>query len=312
MHGDRGVGELGPDAVTGYQRDCVGQRNPPRADHSVCGAASVAGVTAVRGDSRGARSNATYALPVRRVRIHEPAVALSDLLLAVETGVCAVALARSAPGSDAPQRARRLHRSLVALFAASAAASLAGAGVHGLSSSKNDPREAGPLAHLAAAIGVAGLSAWRVGAALALQRGLARVLLMPVVALHAAYLTVVVRTSPPFRLALAMYAPSALFLRLALIRCLRDDRERRPAALALAALTVSTGAAVMQLRGVALHPRWFDHNATFHAVQAVAFALLFPAARGLVQAASDSTPGKRPPGSEHLSESPVRGVASTR
>ncbi len=25
--GDRGIGKLGPDAVTGYQRDCVGQRN---------------------------------------------------------------------------------------------------------------------------------------------------------------------------------------------------------------------------------------------------------------------------------------------
>ena len=64
---------------------------------------------------------------------------------------------------------------------------------------------------------------------LALQPGLARVLLVPVVAVHAAYLAVVVRTRPPFGLALAMYAPDALFLRLALIRCLRDDAERRPA-----------------------------------------------------------------------------------
>jgi len=208
-------------------------------------------------------------------------------MLAVETGVCALALASRAPASDAPQRARRVHRSFVALFGASAVASLAGAAVHGLSASSEDPRRLIFWRASLAAIGVAGLSAWNAGAALALRGGGARVINAPVVAAHIAYLGLVVRRRPPFRLALAMYAPNALFLRLALINCLRDDRERRPAALALAALTVSTGAAVIQLRGIGLHPRWFDHNATFHSVQALAFALLYPAARGLVRAASD-------------------------
>lgn len=177
------------------------------------------------------------------------------------------------------------------MFGASAAASLAGAGVHGLSASRDDPGRLVLWRASLAMIGLAGLSAWQVGAALALQRRLASVLLVPVLALYAAYLTVVMRTRAPFRLALAIYAPSALFLRVALIRSLRRDGERAPAALGLVSLTVSTAAAAMQVRGVAINQRWFDHNATFHSVQGIAFALLYAAARGLVRGASSDSNG---------------------
>jgi hypothetical protein len=226
--------------------------------------------------------------PLRRVRIHEPAVALTDLLLAIETAVCAVALLRGSPPSDAPKRSRDLHRWLIALYAASAAASLAGAAVHARDASRQDPRRLHLWRASLASIGVAGYSAWQVGASLALGRDVRRVLLAPVTALHVAYLVVVVRTRPPFRLALAIYGPDALSLCLALLSRLPEDRERRPAALALLAFTVSTAAAVMQVRGFALQPRWFDHNATFHTVQAVAFALLLPAAQGLVRASASA------------------------
>jgi hypothetical protein len=140
---------------------------------------------------------------------------------------------------------------------------------------------------------LASLFAWHVGVTLSLRGSAARNVLVPVYIVHLAYLVVVVRTNPPFRLALAMYAPSAFFLRLTLLSRLRVPAERRPAALALAALAVSTAAAVVQVRKIALHPRWFDHNATFHVIQAVSFAILYPAARGLVRAVQ-VVPAKSP------------------
>ena len=113
---------------------------------------------------------------------------------------------------------------------------------------------------------------------------------MPVYIVHLAYLVIVARTRPPFRLAMALYAPGAFFLCLAFLSRLRVPAERRPAALAVTAFAVSTAAAVIQVRKIALHPRWFDHNATFHAVQAVGFAMLYRSARGLLRAAQDTAP----------------------
>jgi hypothetical protein len=46
---------------------------------------------------------------------------------------------------------------------------------------------------------------------------------------------------------------------------------------------------VVQHRRIAFHSRYFDHNATFHTLQGLGYALLFPAARGLVSAAAGST-----------------------
>ena len=57
--------------------------------------------------------------------------------------------------------------------------------------------------------------------------------------------------------------------------------------LGLAASGMSAAAMVVQRRRIAIHPRYFDHNATFHTLQGLGYALLFPSARGLVRAATD-------------------------
>ena len=54
--------------------------------------------------------------------------------------------------------------------------------------------------------------------------------------------------------------------------------------LALAASGVTATAAVVQRRRIAIYCRRFDHNATFHTLQGLGYALLLPAARGLVRA----------------------------
>ncbi|MFV2062966.1 MAG: hypothetical protein ACC726_05560 [Chloroflexota bacterium] len=175
----------------------------------------------------------TEARPAKLLRLHEPAVALSDLALAVETSAYAIGVARHGRRSPSTDRSRDLRRWLIAYFASAAAASLAGAAVHGLSASKDDPKRLIFWRASLSSIGMASLSAWQFGAALSLQGNSARTLLAPVYVVHLAYLIVVWRTHPPFRLALALYVPSAFFLRLALLSRLRVPAERRPATMAL-------------------------------------------------------------------------------
>ncbi len=42
-------------------------------------------------------------------------------------------------------------------------------------------------------------------------------------------------------------------------------------------------AAGVQQLGIALHPVYFDHNALYHLIQAVAVLMLFLSARGIVR-----------------------------
>jgi len=221
------------------------------------------------------------------LRLHEPAVTLSDLALAVETSTFAIGLARYGRGSPRTDRSWGLQRWFVGYFASSAVASLAGAATHGLSESKEDPQRLRFWRASLVSIGVTSLCAWHLGASLSLPASTARALLLPVYVVHLAYLVVVVRTHPSFRLALALYAPSTFFLRLALISRLRADGERGPVTMALAALSVSTAAGIVQVSRRGLHPRRFDHNATFRVIQGFAITILYAAARGLIKTPSD-------------------------
>jgi len=132
-------------------------------------------------------------------------------------------------------------------------------------------------------IGVAGLSAWCLGALLALPRDAAlRVRRLAVVA-HGAYLAGLARTNPPYAVAIATYLPGALALGAGLASRLRDPVTRAAAAVALAGLGLTFGAAAVQVRRIAVHPRLFDHNATYHTIQAIAIACFYAAAGRFIQ-----------------------------
>ena len=247
-------------------------------------------LTGAVGPSGGAGrpSRGTVALlqsPTMRIRLHEPAVALTDLAIGVEAGIFAVALARTRPGAGAPTwQGHVLRRWFVVFFAATGVAALAGAALHGLFPDRDAAGRRRLWRISLGSIGVAGLSAWCLGAALALPRRAARRVERTAGVVHGVYLAGLSRTTPPYSVAIATYLPGALALGAGLVVRLRDPLARRPAALALAGLGLTFGAAAVQLRRVAVHPRFFDHNATYHAIQAVAVACFFVAARGFVQA----------------------------
>src|SRR5947208_1594961 len=85
------------------------------------GVPSGTGVTRAAGQPRA---------PTMRLRLHEPAVALTDLAIGVEAGICAIALARARSG-DAKRASREvsLRRWFVVFFGATALAAIVAAAI---------------------------------------------------------------------------------------------------------------------------------------------------------------------------------------
>ncbi|MFL5642349.1 MAG: DUF6962 family protein [Chloroflexota bacterium] len=219
-----------------------------------------------------------------RFRVHEPAVALTDLAIGVEAASFALLLTRA--GGDDDRRspeAVTARRWFVVFFAATSLAALTGAALHGLFVDREDPARRRLWRVSLGSIGIAGLSAWCLGAVLALPRASAVRLERTMIAVHAAYLALLSRTSPPYSVAIATYIPGSVALGVALVRGIADSAVRVPSSIALAGLSLTFGAAAIQVRRIAIHPRLFDHNATYHAIQAIAIACFYAAARGFIQ-----------------------------
>jgi hypothetical protein len=219
-----------------------------------------------------------------RVRVHEPAVALTDLAIGIEAGLFALllGLARRDDGRRSPE-AIAARRWFVVFFGATSVAALAGAALHGLFPGHDNPVRLRLWRVSLGSIGVAGLSAWCLGAVLALPHAAATTVQRAMIAAHAAYLVALSRTNPPFSVAIATYIPGSLALGAALARGLADPVVRAPSVIALAGLGLTFGAAAVQIRRIAIHPRLFDHNATYHAIQAAAIACFYAAARGFTR-----------------------------
>jgi hypothetical protein len=221
-----------------------------------------------------------------RIRLYEPAVALTDLAIGLESAAFARALVRQGARRPRPTgRAAESARWFVVFFASTSVAALAGAALHGLfSPNGTSPARRWLWRVSLGSIGVAGLSAWCLGATIALPREAAQRVRRAAMAVHVLYLLGLARTNPPYRIAIAVYLPGALALGAGLVRRLGDPVTRSASAIALTGLGMTFGAAAVQLRKIAVHPRLFDHNATYHTIQAIAVGCFFAAARKLIQA----------------------------
>lgn len=171
---------------------------------------------------------------------------------------------------------------MVLSFAATAVAAITGAALHGLFADDADPRRRALWRISLGAISVGGLSAWRIGVAATFTGTKARLVAAVATIPHALYLAFLTRLDPPYAVAIATYLPGAAMLSIGLVVRLRVSGARRSSAVGLLGLGLTFGAAVAQVRRIALHPRWFDHNATYHAIQAAAIACFYAASRGLV------------------------------
>jgi uncharacterized membrane protein len=198
----------------------------------------------------------------------EPDVTLTDYVLALECSVICWLLWRRA-AKESP-----LKIWAIVFFAATGAAALSGGTVHGffLDESQFGHRVLWPLTLLL--LGVAALSAWIIGAHLLLHGRGVRAISIAASIVFVGYGVVVVFVSQNFAVAIANYLPACLFL-LATLVVVSRRRPARPLVFGIAALVLTLVSGALQRARIGLHPDYFNHNALYHLLQAIALWLLF-------------------------------------
>lgn len=191
----------------------------------------------------------------------EPDVTVTDFLLSLEALAFAVWIARSA---TAP-----LQRWFVIFFGATALASLGGGLVHGFFS---DSRALWRLVLIA--LGIVSVAAWAIGARMVFSDRITYLITFAAWVEFVAYAFLVVFVTDAFAIAIANYLPSTLFLIVAFFTAYRSSTAR-PLVLGLGGLVLTLAAAGVQQSGIALHPKYFNHNALYHLLQAIALFLIF-------------------------------------
>ncbi len=210
--------------------------------------------------------------------LHEPAVALTDLGLALENTLFVFLL---------PWRGRDavLGRAFRLLFAALAIAASLGFLAHGFLIDKTSPPHQLAWTATLLAIGVAALATTMIAARLCCAAPAAQWVTRAALLLLLVYAVLVIAGVRRFGAAVTVYLPAIVFLLVAF--GIRYRRARAPAALhGVAGVVLSLVAAAVQQLGIGLHPIYLDHNALYHLIQALALGLLYLAGRGLLRPAT--------------------------
>ncbi|MGE0704168.1 MAG: hypothetical protein AB7F99_12625 [Vicinamibacterales bacterium] len=206
----------------------------------------------------------------------EPDVTLSDYALFVECIVFAWLILRTGTTSLSMRRWTSL------FFAFTAIAALLGGTVHGFFVENQTLPGRVLWKGSLLSIGAAALAAWGMGAHMRRDSPLARAVTRTAAIITALYSLVVIFVSDAFSVAIAGYLPAALFL-LASFASLSSDRTLRASSrLGIAGLLLTFAAAFVQQSRIALHSLYFNHNALYHLVQAVAVAMIFFSCRRLL------------------------------
>lgn len=210
------------------------------------------------------------------ITVHEPAVVLTDLGLAILGAWFARRLTGTASRGT-------LGRGPAVLMAGLASAAFWGAVFHGFFPGGTETLP-GFIAWIPVSLSIV------VAAAALLE--LALRLLVPalgertrrriVILYAAAFATIVLLVDESFGAIVRFYVPALLlFLIGATARAIREGGGWTSIALGLG---LSGGAALLQQLRVALHPVYFDHNALYHVVQAGALVLLYSGFRRVADA----------------------------
>jgi hypothetical protein len=207
------------------------------------------------------------------VILAEPDVVLTDYALTIESVILAWLLHRQIGNQGG------LRQWFIVFFCALGLASLAGGTSHGFIQDKTSLLHTLVWNGTLIAIGIAALSAWMIGACLIADAAVTRWLRGAAVTFFVIYCVVIVFVANTFQVAIIHYLPATLFLFATFgVQYLRR-RDGHLLSGTLGVLMTFVAAGVQQA-GIGLHPAWFDHNAFYHLIQAVALGFLFFAARG--------------------------------
>jgi hypothetical protein len=200
--------------------------------------------------------------------MNEPAVVLTDLGLAVLGGWLGWRLWKVAGQ-------RKLPRAGAVLLGGLASAAFWGAIFHAFFP-QDTATPGGFIAWIPVVLSILVVAATLLDLALRiLGPGLGPALRRTLVAIYAvAFIAVVLLVDESFSTIVRFYGPVILlFLAAAVWQAIRH--AGRGWGLIAAAFIFSAGAAMLQQAQVSLHPVYFDHNAVYHVVQAVAVVLLY-------------------------------------
>jgi hypothetical protein len=186
----------------------------------------------------------------------EPGVTITDYLLSLECAVFAWWCHR---------RQATAHGWYTAFFISLCLASLAGGTVHGFVPTGAWSEVLWSLVLLS--IGATAVTMWGVSTTLGCSRPTARLVMHVVAVLAAIYGCLVLTCVREFWITIAAYLPAALCMSWVYVQHLRSPG---PWAWGIAGVLMTFAAAGVQVARMPWHPPWFDHNALYHVLQAMA------------------------------------------
>ena len=205
--------------------------------------------------------------------IAEPDVALTDYALVVESFLFTFWIHRSHPSNS-------LKLWFVLLFGSIGLAALVGGTVHGFLTDSQSPASRVCWLMTMILLGITALSESGIAARLLFARQPGNVLIIGVALIFAIYVAIVLRNAS-FRIAVVDYLVGLVLLAIAFVQVYLRHRTR--AALAgVAGLLLTVGASAVQQAHISIDPRYFNHNALYHLLEAIALFLIYRAARFLI------------------------------
>lgn len=205
----------------------------------------------------------------------EPAVTITDFIVAAECAVVAAFMCR-APKSD-------LRSSFLMMFAGTGTGAFAGAMVHGFFADPASEIHVNLWLLTLASLGVMAVAGWCIGAVLLLPAKWVGIVQRVALLELLGYIFYISQYESGFAVALANYLPAVLFMMAGFIRVWRKTRAGAMLAGIAGLLLTFAGAAVQHFK-FAPHPVYFDHNALFHLIQFTAIILIYICARHLTGA----------------------------
>lgn len=202
-------------------------------------------------------------------------VALTDYGLFIINGLFFYGISRRA-FLDEPLRFHFL-----LFFGSVALASLAGGTVHGffLDETTLGYQILWPLSLIL--IGATGSACWIIGSILALPARWISRMKVSIIFLFCAYILASLKIQA-FWVAIAYYLPAALFLFSAFVHRYLKTKDRSTFQPVIGLLLTFAAAFVQQAR-LGFHPTYFNHNATYHLMQALGLWFIFLGAKHLVE-----------------------------
>ena len=204
----------------------------------------------------------------------EPDVTLTDYGLAIECALFAY-LVYVKGGQH-----NRCRTWFVIFFGATGVASLLGGTVHGFFLDANTTGSAILWPASLIAIGGAAMAAWAIAATILCARPVANWIAIAAGGEFVVYSFVILFVTDNFVFAIINYLPPAVALLFGLIVLWWRTRKPQPA-IGAVGMGLTFVASWVQQQGFALHPIYFNHNALYHLIGAVALFLIFLAARRL-------------------------------